>query len=162
MMEATFPGVLVYIAHKESASHIFKNCERTITKEQLESSRDQFAYVRELACDMSEHPVESFMRESEIPYPLQIIRPNQGHTVLITKGSLPTKSLSQEQIESAKKMAPGAVIDGPIQDAGWVIGVESEQLFEAGAAGIRTTLIKTGIGENIYKRMFPAGEVMKF
>lgn len=162
VMEATFPGIQVYIAHKQSASHIFQNSERTLTREQLENNKHEFAYIRELVCDMEKHPIESFMLESDIPLePVSPIPTDGQRTFILTRGTLPTKSLTQKQIETVQRLAPGAEINGHIDGAGWVIGVEHEDLFEAAAKGIKTTLIKTGIGENIYKRLFPEGRLLE-
>ncbi len=51
-------------------------------------------------------------------------------------------------------------INGNLETAGWVIGVENRFIWEAAALGIKTTLIETGIGTNLYRKMFPQNEVI--
>ncbi len=168
MMELAYPGVLVYISHKDSASHIFSGADRTLTRTELESSRNQFAYVRELSCDMSSHPVEQFMKESEIACGpvITTVRPKTGRCVLLTQAMLPAKSLTATQISAmCEKLNAGGCdslsVDGNIDDAGVVIGVECGKLFEAGSKGIKVILVATGFGENIFKCMYPSGTVIR-
>jgi len=72
---------------------------------------------------------------------------------------LPTKPLTNVQIDKAKSMCQAegyfADIDGDVTGAGWVIGVESIALFQAATQGIKTSLIPTGVGTDLYKAMFP-------
>lgn len=165
-MEKTFPGVQVYIAHRDNTQTL-RDIERTLTRSELEASRGDFAYVRELTCDMVNHPVELFMDESKIPcgpIPTEAA-PETNVCVLVTQSMLPTRSLTASETEEWRAMicAEGCncIVDGDISQAQYVIGVESDKLFEAGAKGCRVSLIPTGIGENLFKRMYPKGKVLK-
>lgn len=164
-MEQTFPGVQVYIACKDYVSHLFKGYERTVTKTQLDNNKNDYAYIRELNCDMTSHPVENFMKESDIPFgPLNIQVKTPTRCVILTNGTLPTKHLSMKQIQSAKLRAEmkGFIpeINGEIDPHTWVIGVESRHFYEAAIAGNPVTLMPTGIGENLFKLMIPHGEIL--
>ena len=44
-------------------------------------------------------------------------------------------------------------IEGEMNGAGWVIGVENEYLFQAVFQGIKTSLVPTGIGTEFYKSL---------
>jgi hypothetical protein len=70
--------------------------------------------------------------------------------------------LEKEQLRILKNMAINEgyeiELDSNIKNASLVVGVESVQLFEAAAKGIRTILVPTGVGENLYKTMFPGAE----
>ena len=48
-----------------------------------------------------------------------------------------------------------------ISQAGWVIGVEGAPIFEAASRGIKTSLVPTGMGTNLYSKLFPNGEILK-
>lgn len=167
-MEKTYPGIQVYIAYRDDTpGHIFHNTERTLTRSQLQETRHEFAYVRELTCNMISHPVEDFMDESNIPCgPVPVGQTFATNVcVLVTTGMLPTRSLSRSEIEDIKTMvqSEGCIVqvDGDINQAQFVIGVENEKLFEAGARGCMVSLIPTGNGENLFKRMYPKGKVLK-
>ena len=165
-MENTFPGVKVFIACREDALYLLKNEERIISKNELKESKNMFGYIRELLCDMQTHPVEEFMKESDIPYgPICNLKITDGNCVLLTNGIIPVKPLNGSQIKQAiefcKQSGQEPIINGSIEKAGWVVGVECDQLYQAAALGIKTTLIPTGFGENLFKKMFPDGQILR-
>ena len=75
------------------------------------------------------------------------------------------RSLNHYQIKSAIELAElkncTIAINEPYANYDWVIGVENEQLYEAAAEGKKVTLIPTGIGENLFKKMFPFAEIIQ-
>lgn len=163
-MEQAFPGVKVFIAHKEEVTYIFKNHSQTLTREQLE--KNNFAYIREITCDMEGHPVEEFMQESNIPFgPISFEKNEANRCVILTQGVLPTKNLTNKQIQIACQYAQkqGFIpeINGFIDKNTWVVGVENELFYEAALSGNQITLIPTGIGENLFKKMIPHGEILE-
>ena len=165
-MEATFPGVKVYLSCREDSLYLLKNEERIITKEELKDNKHMFGYVRELTCDMQSNPVEEFMNESSIP--CGPIRENQisanNDCVLLTNGIQPVASLNGNQIKAAieyiRKNGSEPVINGKDKHYGWWIGVECDQMYEAASWGKRITLIPTGFGENLFKKMFPGIQIL--
>lgn len=163
-MEKTFPGVVVFIACRDDCLYLLKDEPRILSKTQLKDSKNMFGYVRELLCDMQTHPVEEFMKESEIPCG-PVVRANHtnGHTVLLTNGTIPVKSLNANQIKAAidyvRSQGQEPILNEDVSNAGWVIGVECEQLYIAASAGKKITLIPTGFGENLFKNMFPDSEI---
>lgn len=164
-MEDTFPGVKIFIACREDALYLLQDEERILTKNELKDSKNMFGYIRELLCDMQTHPVEEFMNESDIPCgPVNNLQVTDGHCVLLTNGVIPVKSLTGVQIKKAieycRENGQEPIINGSIQNAGWVIGVECDQLYKAASLGIKTTLIPTGFGENLFKKMFPHGQIL--
>lgn len=168
-MEATFPGIKVYLAHREDSAYLLKGEDRIIGREELKNNKHMFAYIRELVCDMQSHPVEEFMKESDIPCgPIlkkQTADP-QG-CILLTNGVSPVRSLSARQIELAiqhiKRLNGGVdpwINISPDAGQGWIVGVENQTFYEAAAAGKQVTLIPTGFGENLFKKMFPGGQIL--
>lgn len=167
-MEDKYPGVKVFISCKDEFTYLFPNEIRIITKTDLKEKRAKFGYIRELLCNLQSHPVEDFMMESDIPCgPIPVNNKSLSNKcVILTNGILPTKSLNGEQIKKAIKYAEnkGFVpeMNTSIEEAKCVIGVENEHLFEAGVNGSEVILVNVGLGENLFKKMFPLCEVVKF
>jgi len=169
-MEKHFPGVKVYFCCNDQYMYLPKDEERVLPKSELKDQRKNFAYVRELLNSAISHIVEDFMEESEIPYgpicqnDLHIDSLN-GSCGLFPHGNYPIKSLSGEEIEKAavliRKRGCEPKINCNIEEVNWVVGVENEQVYKAGALGKKVSLISNGFGENIFKKMFPAGEIIK-
>lgn len=165
-MEQTFPGVKVFIACRDDCLYLLQNEPRIITKTQLKDSKNMFGYIRELLCDMQSHPVEEFMKESDIPCgPICKPLKTNGNVVVLTNGIIPVKPLNGNQIkeiiEYVRSQGKEPILNGDINDASWVLGVECENLYLAAAAGKRVTLIPTGFGENLFKNMFPESEIQR-
>lgn len=164
-MEKTFPGIKVFLACKEDSIYLLEGEERIISKEQLNENKNMFAYIRELLCDMQSHPVESFMDESSIPCgPITINESKIGNCVLLTNGIFPVKSLNSNQIKQAIKYIESkgcsVSLNSSTDNAEWIVGVENEYLYQSAANGKKITLIPTGFGENLFKRMFPNTEIL--
>jgi hypothetical protein len=165
-MEATFPGVKVYLACREDSAYLLKGEERIIIREELKENKHLFGYVRELLCDMQSNPIEEFMNESAIPFgPIRAEQPLKNKKcVLLTNGISPVKSLTGNQIKLAishiQSKGYQPEINGSTEDAGWVVGVENEEFYLAAAAGRAVTLIPTGFGENLFKKLFPSGQIL--
>ena len=110
--------------------------------------------------------IEKLLKECDI-HEYEISVPEVEITTkctILSHGNYPTKNLVKHQIEYLKNMAinQGYQVEDGYEDAGWVIGVENVELFKAAARGIRTTLVQTGVGHNLYKKMFAKGEIHKF
>lgn len=165
-MEKQFPGVKVFLCCKDCYFYLLKNEERILTQTELQSKKNEFAYVRELTCNMQSHPIEEFMNESSINFdPIQICKiVKPASCVLLTNGILPVKSLTGHQIQNAinfiksNKIEP--LINTDIDHADWVVGVENENLVLAGEMGKKISLITTGFGENLFKKMFLNCEIL--
>ena len=106
------------------------------------------------------------MAESGITIPV-ICRNSKKNTpaVLLPNGSFPNRNLSYKQIQAVtdyvRSQGCELSINKPYESFDWIISVENEYLYKAAASGKRVTLIPTGIGENIFKSMFPDGEILK-
>ena len=166
-MESTFPGVQVYLSCRDEYMYLLKGEERVVSRSQLKESKNRFAYVREIYCDMTSHPVESFMNESAIPI-LTRCSPASGEVascVLLTACSPPVRALGSAQIkevfEIMGSMGITPSINKPFREFDMVVGVECDELYEAGALGKHVALVPTGFGENLFKRMFPWAQILK-
>lgn len=163
ILEKKFPDLNIYICCKDENIDILGD-EKSLTMSKLKSARNQFAHAYEFLTGNQVHPIEELLDECDINECV-IDVPQVESTikcVIVPVGSYPTKSLTKPQISKLKDMVvtEGYKIGEGLEEAGWVIGVESEELFEAAGKGIKTTLVKTGTGHNLYKKMFPQGEVI--
>lgn len=166
-MEASYPGIKIFLCSRDELQYLFKNEPRTLNKTTLLSDRKQFAYIREIYFQFGKHPVEELMDESGIEIrPFSEDELPYGKAVLLTKGIAPTKSLSYQQIKATMEYVESKgmplELNQDYDNFDWVIGVENENLYEAAVAGKKVTLIPTGNGENLFKRMFPKAEILQF
>lgn len=166
-MESTFPGIQVYLSCRDEHMYLLKDQEKTICKTDLKDAKNKFAYIREIYCDLTKHPVESFMNESDIPIKTNCLPKVEkpSSSVLITRCVPPVKNLTHKQIKEILEILKNRhlvpAINKPIDQYDLVVGVESEEIYEAAALGKQIILIPTGFGENLFKSMFPWIEIMK-
>mgnify|MGYP007120766170 CR=1 FL=1 len=165
-MESTFPGIQVHLACKDDAIYLLKNEDRIITQSELKENKNHYAYIRELKCNMQSHPVEDFMKESDIKCgPIRTNQNRGGRCVLLTGGVIPVRPLTGEQIKNAishiQRSGQQPEINGSVENADWIVGTECEQIYQAAADGKQITLIPTGFGENIFKSMFPDIQILR-
>lgn len=169
IMEASFPGIKVYLSCNDEYMYLLKNQERIVSRSNLLKDKQQYAYIRELSCDMSTHPVEQFMLESDMPCgPIQSSPLHEGDLsgtcTFLTNCYAPTRSLSGFQIQKVCQIIRNKgcepVLNRPFEGFDWVVSVENEVLYEAAAMGKRVTLISTGLGENLFRTMFPGAQIL--
>ncbi len=148
--------------------------------------KKDFAYVREIRNNSSKHSILSLMEESDLKInPTSKTSLKKGGLCLICpEGIEPTKSMSQKDVDVWKTKATQSgyapIVVGSdihysipisirpsgsekfkyLQEANWVIGVENEYILLGATKGIKTTLIKTGIGHTLFKQLAPGIEVV--
>jgi len=165
-IERELPGVQIYIACMEEVFHLLAGHPRVLTYEQLKDNENNFAYIRNLTCNLQDHPVEMLMSESAIPTRVDVPAPPaaDARCVILTEGVIPTQPMTARQIEACKQLAIGEglrpEITNEFQGAAWLIGVENEYLFAAAAHGIQTALVPTGLGTKLYENMFDRAEIL--
>jgi hypothetical protein len=150
-----FPGIEIYLSCKDEVFHLLE--EKTIKRSDFK--KENFAFTYEIKCNMIEHPIEKLMEESEIEIlPIKQKRELNKTFSIFPDGVLPTKSLTDNQIKEIKKMA---INKGYVEDKNgdWIIGVENEFLFNVGEK--KASLIPTGLGTNLFKKMFFDCEILK-
>lgn len=163
-LEEFFSGLNIHICCKDEDIE-FLGTENSITMSNFRLMKNKFAHVYEFLTSSETHPIEELLKECEITnYSINVPTLNlqTNKCKIISQGSYPTKNLTSNQINKLQNMAitKGYEITDNLNEANWVIGVESVDLFESAYKGIKTTLIKTGLGHNLYQKMFPNGEVL--
>jgi len=167
-MEQRFPGLNIFLSCKDVSFGYLQGCDNVIKLSEVKKRKREFAHIKELRFDGNNHVIDQFLQTCGITnYAIDIENP-PVHTSLcniITEGSYPTRNLIKREVDTLKRIARErgytVEINGPIENVGLVAGVESIKLYEAAAKGIKTLLVPTGLGERLYKSMFPNGEVLK-
>jgi len=167
VIQKRFEGMNLSFGCKDEKVHLLGEQSDIIKVSEIKLKRRQFAQIKHLEYNNETHPIEDLLVESGITnfaIPMPLIKEHSQKMMITTIGSYPTVPLKQHNIEMLKKMGMKAgyfvEVDTNWQDAGWVAGVESVALFEAAAAGTKTSLIPTGVGKRLYQRMFPNGEII--
>lgn len=166
ILERQFPGLHICFGCKDDKVDLLSGCGAILTISKVKVDRNNYAHIREIRYNGRTHPIEDLLQEAEIENATVVsgfCPPVTRKCVLITKGSYPTKSLQQNEIEQIEHRIKKEHFDIEqnvgITNASLVVGVESPELFEAAGQGIRTILVPTGIGTNLYRKMFPQNEV---
>lgn len=164
-MEQAFPGIKVYLCCRDDLFYLFHGEPRTLVKSKLFAEKNQFAYVREISYTEGEHPIEQLFIESDLKIkPICTSSSNYGPANLLTNGVYPINSLNHKQIQFSLEYIASknciCQINKDWNNFEWIVGVENELLYEAASAGKKVTLISNGIGENIFKMMFPKAEIL--
>jgi hypothetical protein len=96
------------------------------------------------------HPVYDFIKSANLPFP-KLKTPITQTCSIYPNANFPNKSLTKQQLDKITYKI--------VENADWVIGAENEHVFRAGIQGKRVTLIPTGQGTELFKMMFPHGEL---
>jgi hypothetical protein len=186
-IEKQLPGIRLYLACRDSFFYLLADEPRSLRTSEMAEFKHLFAYIRELTFK-DKHPVLEFMEESqlEIPAIAQPVAKQGGMALICPEGMQPTKCLTSEQLAAVtkhvEKMGYKPVVLGSdthsvmkiglrpsgdnkleyVRMASLVVGVENEYLFLAASRATDTVLVPTGIGTELYKKMFPKNKVQKF
>jgi hypothetical protein len=181
-IESQLPGLSFWIACKNEFTYLAE-CNVVGLNE---FKQEDFAYVREIRNNNSTHSILDIIDESNIRInPIKTQTQEVSKLCLICpEGIYPTKSLNSLEIKSLTneavnkgysplvvgsdihstediKIRPkGKEKEQYINSVGWIIAVENEYLFLGAEKGIKTRLIKSGVGTNLIKRLFPLIEVV--
>ena len=120
----------------------------------------KYGYVRNFKINPSGlNPIYEFIKDSGIIFPHLKTKKSKS-TLLIPYANFPARSLTESQI---KQINYCVLYSGKenIEDYGHVIGAENDKVFLAASLGIKTTLVDTGPGTDLFKVIFPHGEILK-
>ena len=170
-LQKALPGLSIWLSCNDDLFYLLDGANNIVTGSKLTRRHEFFGFVKEVSNRMQRpHPIEQLLSESNVPIPVlqSSYHSASGLCCIYSNGILPTRSLSASEIDKCKIIAVNSGYDvwlnpppAAAKDAGWVIGVEGEALFQAAITGQRTSLVPTGIGTTVYQNMFPAGEVLK-
>jgi hypothetical protein len=165
-LEVLHPGINIYLCCRDESLPILTH-PRSFPVSLLKQQKEQLVYVKEIVYDGNGHPIENFLAESGLHH-VRIPGSPEAVTqkaVVLTKGNFPTTNLTLEEtawlVEKARADGFEPEVDVPVDNAGYVLGVECYELFRAALAGVRTALMPTGVGTGFYKKLFPASEILE-
>ena len=153
-MNKEFETVDIWL-HCQEDSYEYLKDEKQTTKHLNEK---EFAFVRKIKGNLKEHPVQKLIKESSIKIlPLKNTPDENNKTFYISKhGILPTRSLNETEIKKIKQFASdnGYKEIQNYKNAGWIIGVENEEIIKGYINNSKISLIPTGVGTDLYKELF--------
>lgn len=184
-MNKLYPELRIFISCRDEIMYLLEEEPDIIGYSEIHDRKNDFAYIREINTSINPpHTIESLVHDSLPGFKptLTIVDATSRRCLICPDGALPTRSYSdsnklREFAESrgykttivGSDIHPGtAKVDVRpgneklkfLNDTDWVLGVENEFLFEAVRRGIKTTLIQTGFGGNLYKLLNPKAEII--
>jgi hypothetical protein len=162
-IEKELPGLELYISCRDDYARFFPNKNKLIMGSEMDSRKKEVAYIRELRCNSEVHPIWQWVQESQLKLEFLKFPPKINITTktcfISPHAILPTKPISDMGRLKKWISEQGFSISDDISKADWVVGTENEQLFLAAMRGVKTTLVPTGLGTQLYKKLFPEGEL---
>lgn len=183
-MNKKYPHLKIFISCRDEFKYLLDDEPDVIGFSEIYNHKNNFAYIRELNTSITPpHALEVLIKDSLPDFKPDHISFNSNvkKCLICPDGALPTRSYQHsnklrtyaesrgyKSIVVGSDIHPGSsqVDERPnnnkfkfLDEVGWVIGVENEFLFEAVRRGIKTTLIPTGFGNNLYKLLSPFGEI---
>lgn len=159
LIKEKYPGLQIFIICRQEDAHIFKQ-ESDVIFVDFIASKNFYGCINDIRCNMRDHPVELLIKDLIAPtFETTIKIPTLAY--ISNRTFLPTKKLKDDELTLVKNKIKRVceVSDNFTEQVDWVVGVESEILFEAAFKGLKTSLIPSGIGTNFYKSLFPRGEI---
>jgi len=164
-IEAELPGIQIYIVCSDELKRKY-NQERMVGRSEFQDY--EYSHVREITFDSTSHPVFDLIESSKLTLehlPPVILPTPTKKCVLLNQALPPVAKIDDERLKTIKQyiVAQGYYIeeDGDLDNAGWVVGIESEKLYQAATRGIRTSLVPTGFGTKLFQKMFPHNEILQ-
>lgn len=182
-MNKAYPHLRIFISCRDEIMYLLGDEPDVIGYSEIHDRKNEFAYIRELNTAVGPpHAVEVLLKDSLPEFTPPPQAPLAGRRCLVCPdGALPTRShqdanklkLYAESRGYKATVVGSDIHPGPspvdvrpgsdklklLDEADWVVGVENEYLFEAVRRGMKTTLIPTGVGSNLYKLLSPFGEI---
>jgi len=171
-IEKQFEGLSIYICCSDDSMYLLREQKNVFAKSRINELRDRVSYIRTLEDSTDSHPVEDLLKESGILCPALKIPSREIRSkkcALLTNGVGPVRSLTGKQIslivnkfeKEGFRVIINPKIEEIIEDFEVVVGVESVALYESACRGLRTCLVPTGIGKNLFDSMFPSNEAIR-
>ena len=164
-IEEQIKGIEIHVCCRDEYINILKS-DKTLPYSQINFNQNKFAHIRELKynTETREHPILSLIKESSIEIKPIINKENNKSKKckIVSTGILPIQNINSIDNIKTKAANMGFVVsEEDYKNAELVIGVESEEVFESAAMGKRTILIESGVGTELFKKMFPLCEIWK-
>lgn len=185
-IESQLPGLKLWISCIDEFQYLIEGESNSLTLSELNKRQEEFSHIRELRNSHEMHSILKLMIESKLEIKPIEIKEKIGPKICLIcpEGISPVNSLTEAQLKSItaqtsskgycpmivgsdvhhslkiKTRPSGREKHNYIDNVGWVIGVENEFVCFSAMKGIKTTLINSGPGINLFKSLFPSIEVI--
>lgn len=160
VLEQSLNGINIYIGCKGSLRKTLGEFDRIVYDEKNLNCY----YQKELIFDQINHPIVSIIEDCNLKFTQNSIDSKTNKCVICTKNLPPFGPMTSEEIEKCRRLALSkgfeVEIDGVVENAGWVIGIENAALYKAACAGVKCSLIPRRIGTKLFQYLFPKFEIL--
>lgn len=158
-----YPGINLLLACRNDLQNKFPNF---ISYSEVIEMKKELVYLKEIKCNLTTHPIDDFISENKLNIQPIISEPARSKIcVVYTKGMLPTKSIDKNTteiiVDKIKRQGYQTYVDLDVEDPGYIVSVENEFLVKAGLQKTKIGLIPTGLGTELYKKIFPTVDILK-
>lgn len=151
-----------YLSCKDECFKFLKGSDNLVKLSEIRENKHKFAYIKEIKSNTTRHPIECFLEECKVDIPIlssELKERENSEALIITKGFFPTKNLNEFEISKLVKIANSKnfnySLDVNVLNPSMVLGVESVELVNAAINGQDVYLTNTGLGTELYKKLFP-------
>ncbi|MHA2043247.1 MAG: hypothetical protein ACW99G_00550 [Candidatus Thorarchaeota archaeon] len=167
LIEEKLPGIKIHIGCRDGLSYLANQNERMEIKSTIKEKKRSYAHLKELKCNMEDHPIYDLLEKSNL-LNLPKKETKEAYTqrcIISSRGMRPTRDLTTNQIKAINQRYKlqgfkEIYISDDIEGAGIVVGVESTVFYKAACAGIKTVLVPTGLGTDLYKSIVKRPEIL--
>jgi len=153
------PGIDLTICCNDNKKHLILFNKVLSFTEFSRLSKKSFALMKEIRCNMITHPISGLLLESNINITSFPKNNSKEKTFFVNcQGQLPTHSTNPD-VARSYALSNGFQEVSSKEEASWVLGVENTDLSQAAISGKKITLYSTGIGTNLFQKLFPLCEI---
>jgi hypothetical protein len=190
-IEKQLPGLNLWISCRDEFLYLLKGETNVIPLSELNEQKSNLSYIREIRNNTYDHSIFELMTQSELKIESAQSsnysnNPRTKLCLVCPEGIPPTKSLNKnstdelvskvseagytpivlgsdvhQSLDTIEIRPRGVEKFGYLESAGWVIGVENEYVFLGPSKGVKTTLMKSGVGLSLFKNLFPGAEIIE-
>lgn len=184
-IEKKFPELKFYIGCKSGFKYLLEGVSNVVYADNPSKLKNDFAHIREIRNDHQKHSVLEFIEESITIEPIcTSVDSNKGLCLICPEGLPPTRPMQvidhwsnqiaavgyaplvlgsdvHTTLSNIKVRPSGDQKMNYIKEAAWVIGVENEYTMLAASQGKKVTLVDTGVGKSLFKKMFPKIQIVE-
>jgi hypothetical protein len=171
-IEKQFEGLVIYICCPDDSLYLLKDQKRTFPKSRMNEFREDISYIRIIEDCSDYHPIEELIKESGLVIPAVPVserKIDSKKCALLTNGVGSVRSLTGKQILELEEYFTkknfqvfiNPKLEEILENFEIAVGVENISLYESAYGGLKTYLVPTGNGKNLFNSMFPNNEIIR-
>lgn len=167
LIQEQFNDLKIWLSCNDNLLYLIEDEPNIISRTKLLSNKRIFGHIDEIKCPFDkDHPIEKYFKKLDINIKSMCNKSNSVSKICVISDQcvLPNKPLHYDNIIKYIR-SKGFLIKEftnlkDLESCGWVVGIENGITYLAANKGIKTTLIPTGIGTDLFKTLFPSAEVL--